>query len=114
MSLLGELTAIMDGLGLPVETGVFSGTAPEVYTVLTPTADVYDLFADNRPREDVEGVRISLYHKGNYRADKRRIEAALQSADITITGRNYVGREDDTGYHHYAIDAEKNYETEET
>ena len=41
------------------------------------------------------------------------IVKALLSADFTVTARKYVGHEDDTGYHHYAVDTAKNYEMEE-
>ena len=44
---------------------------------------------------------------------KRMLETAFIGAGLTITGRTYLGREDDTGYHHYAIDVANNYETEE-
>ena len=109
MSLLSELVSIFDRLSIPVETGVFSKQAPRQYAVLTPVLDSFTLYADNKPEQDVEEVRISLYDKGNYQSAKKRIEAALLSADITITDRRYVSREDETGYHHYAIDVAKNY-----
>ena len=32
------------------------------------------------------------------------------NADITITDRRYIAHEDDTGYHHFAIDVAKDYE----
>jgi hypothetical protein len=35
VSLLSELNTIITGLGLPVETGVFSGKAPAEYIVRT-------------------------------------------------------------------------------
>ena len=66
MSLLSELTSLLDGLNVPVETGVFSDPAPDRYAVLTPIVDTYDLFSDNAPGLDVEEVRISLFDKGNY------------------------------------------------
>lgn len=113
MSLLSELVTILDGLSIPVETGVFSKQPPNRYAVLTPILDSFELFADNKPEQDVEVVRISLYDKGNYQSAKRRIEAALLSADITITDRRYVSREDNTGYHHYAIDVAKNFQFQE-
>jgi len=37
----------------------------------------------------------------------------LLQADFVITDRRYIGYEYDTGYHHYAIDVAKEYETEE-
>ena len=41
------------------------------------------------------------------------MESAILAAGITITDRRYIGHEDDTGYHHYAIDVAKNYELQE-
>jgi len=99
----------MAGLGLPVETGVFSDTAPDEYIVLTPLADTFQLHADNIPEIDVQYVRVSLFSRGNYLAMKRKIETALLESDITITGRRYSGHENDTGYHNYAIDVAKEY-----
>ena len=85
MSLLAELSTILGELSIRSETGVFSGIAPDTYVVLTPVSDRYDVFADNRPEQDVEEVRISLYTRGNYRFLKRRIERALLSDGITVT-----------------------------
>ena len=31
------------------------------------------------------------------------------NAGFTITLRRYIGREDDSGYHHYVIDMDKEY-----
>jgi hypothetical protein len=111
LSILSELNALITPV-IPVETGVFTGEAPDAYAVLTPLADDFALFADGLPLMDVCEVRISLFTKGNYSALKRQITSALFQADFTVTGRHYVGHEDDTGYHHYAIDAAKEYETE--
>ncbi len=113
MSLLSEIKTIIEATGLPVETGVFSDTPPDRYAVLTPLADTFDLFSDNKPGEDIEEVRISLFDKGNYLAVKRQVTTALLSSEITITDRRYIGHEDDTGYHHYAIDVAKNYSIQE-
>lgn len=112
MSLLTELNALANSLGIPVETGVFSGTAPDEYLVLTPLVDSFALHADNRPQYDVQEVRISLYAKGNYVERVEQITRSLLAADITITDRRYIGHEDDTGYFHYAIDVAKPYEME--
>ena len=49
MSLLSELKIVIEGIGLPVETGVFSDEPPEEYVVVTPLADTYELHADNLP-----------------------------------------------------------------
>ena len=103
MSILQELTALLSPI-LPVETGMFSGVPPDDYLVLTPMADEFPLFGDNEPLLDVAEVRISLFTKSNYIRRKNQITAALLEAAFTITERRYIGHEDDTGYHHYAID----------
>lgn len=113
MSLLSEVKTVIESAGVPVETGVFSDTPPGRYAVLTPLADTFDLFSDNTPEEDVEEVRISLFDKGNYIPVKRQITRLLLASEITITDRRYIGHEDDTGYHHYAIDVAKNYSIQE-
>ena len=113
MSLLSELNAVAENLGIAVETGVFTDTAPNEYLVLTPLVDTFDLHADNTPGVDVQEVRLSLFTKGNYTKRKNQIVRALLAADITITDRRYVGHEDDSGYHHYAIDVANYYEMEE-
>lgn len=113
MSLLSDLNEVLELLGIPIETGVFSGVPPDEYLVFIPLTDLFEAHADNRPGFDVQEVRISLFSKGNYQQRKRQIITALLNADITVTERRYIGHEDDTGYHHYAIDVAKSYETEE-
>jgi len=112
MSILSELTALLSRL-LPVETGVFSGKAPDEYVVITPLADTFGVHADNRPRHEIQEARLSLFSKGNYRRRKNEIERALLAADFTITSRLYIGHENDSKYFHYNIDAAKNYELED-
>lgn len=112
MSLLSELTAIAKKKKIPVETGVFSKAAPDTYIVLTPIADGLRLMADNTPGYEEQSVRISLFCKGNYMTYKKNLTKAFLDSDITIADRRYIGHEDDTGYHHYAIDVAKIYELE--
>lgn len=88
-------------------------TECDEYLVFTPLYDSFELHADNAPTADVQEVRISLFSKGNYTRTVSRLVKALLNADITVTARKYVGHEDDTGYHHYAVDTAKNYEMEE-
>ena len=109
MSLLSEMKAIIENSDIPVETGVFSDVPPATYAVLTPLSDSFDIHADNRPGVDVQEVRLSLFCKENYLKIKNRLVKAMLNADITITNRRYIGHEDDTGYHHYAIDVAKSY-----
>ncbi|NLI70636.1 MAG: hypothetical protein GX364_07220 [Firmicutes bacterium] len=112
MSILTELNTILAPV-LPVETGVFSGVPPDEYLVLTPMTDEFALFCDNEPAIDVSEVRISLFSKGNYQQIKQRLIGILLNAGFTITDRRYIGHEDDSGYHHFAIDVAKFYELEE-
>lgn len=111
MSLLEELNTVLTPL-VPIETGVFSGTPPDRYLVITPMADTFDLYTDDAPRHEMQEARLSLYDKGNYTAIKNTIVRTLLNADITITDRRYIGHEDDTGYHHFAIDVAKDYDYE--
>ena len=112
MSLLTDLNTLLDTLQIPVETGVFNGKAPETYVVITPLTDSFALYAGDCPQYEVQEARLSLFSQGNYRPIKRQIEKALLAAGITMTDRRYIGHEDDTGYHHFAIDAAKHYELE--
>ncbi len=113
MSLLSELNTIAGSYGIPVETGVFTDPAPDTYLVLTPLSDTFDLHADDRPGIDTQEVRLSLFCRENYMKIKNTLARALLAADVTVTDRRYIGHEDDTGYHHYAIDVAKSYVWEE-
>ena len=113
MSLLADLNTIAGNVGIAVETGVFSGTAPTEYLVLTPLSDSFDVHADNDPGVDVQEVRIYLFTKGSYTRWKNTLVRAILAADMTITERRYVGHDDDSGYHNYAIDVANYYELED-
>lgn len=113
MSLLSDLNTLLSPLGIPLETGVFTDTAPDKYLVFVPLTDSFELHADNNPEYDIQEVRISLYEKGSYTQDKNSIVSALLDAEITITDRRYIGYDGDTGYHHYVIDTANLYETED-
>ena len=112
MSLLSELNTLLGDLHILVETGVFTGKAPETYVVITPLTDSFAMYAGDDPQYEVQEARLSLFSQGNYRLLKRQIEKALLAAGITMTDRRYIGHEDDTGYHHFAIDMAKHYELE--
>lgn len=113
MSLLSELKTVADACSIPVETGVFSDVPPDLYLVITPMADTFELHADNSPGYDTQEARLSLFVKGSYTAIKGTLVRALLGADFCITDRWYIGHEDDTGFHHHAIDVAKTYEMEE-
>ena len=113
MSVLADIQTALSALDIPIETGVFTDTAPAKYIVAVPITDTFDLHADNAPGIDVQEARLSLYAQGNYIADKNAIVKMLLGADFTITDRRYIGYETETGYHHYAVDVAKHYEMEE-
>ena len=110
MSTLTDLNTALGKLGIPLETGVFTEAAPDKYIVIVPLTDGFAVMADNEPNYDVQEARISFYCKGNYISDKNRIVRCLLGADFTITGRQYIGYETETSYHHYVIDVAKHYE----
>lgn len=110
MNILSELNSVLSTLDIPIETGVFTDTAPERYIVVVPMSDSFDLHADNSPAVDVQEARLSLYAQGNYMKDNNTIVRTLLAADFTITDRRYIGYETETGYHHYAVDVAKFYE----
>lgn len=113
MSILKDLNLALTPLGIPLETGVFADNAPDKYIVIIPMSDTFGVKADNAPMYDVQEARISFFCKGNYGIDKNRIIRALLSAELTITSRQYIGYENDTGYHHYVVDVENHYKMEE-
>lgn len=112
MSLLSDLQTIAEHCGVPVETGVFSGKAPDTYFVITPMSDIFELHADNAPGCETQEARLSLFTKGSYTKLKNSLVRALLGANLYITDRRYIGFETDTGYHHYAIDVAQIYELE--
>ena len=104
MSLLSDLQTIAESCGVSVETGVFSGKAPNTYLVITPLSDSFELHADNAPGCETQEVRLSLFTKGSYTKLKNALVRALLGADFYITDRRYIGYETETGYHHSASD----------
>ena len=114
MSLLKNLNSLLEPIGIPIETGVFSGKPPEEYIVITPMSDRLDFYADNQAHSVIEEARLSLFSKKNYQSLKNEVTKALLIGEMTITDRQYIGFENDTKYHHYAIDVMKEYEMEES
>jgi hypothetical protein len=111
--MLEELNMIVESAGLPVEIGVFSATAPYEYVVITPISEHFELFSDNAPCMNIEEARLSLYSKGNYCAKKRQLVRLLLAAGFLVSERRYIGLEENTGYHHFAIDVAKEYMEED-
>ena len=102
--MLEELNTIVESAGLPVETGVFSGTAPDEYVVITPISEHFALFSDDTPGMNIEEARLSLFSNKNYTQKKDLLVRTLLTAGFTVSDRQYIGHEADTGYHQYSID----------
>ena len=113
MSMLEELNTLVTSAGLPVETGVFSTVAPDEYVVITPISEHFELYSDNAPCMNIEEARLSLFSKANYAAKKRLLVRLLLSAGFLVSERRYIGLEENTGYHHFAIDVAKEYMEED-
>jgi len=109
MSILKELNLIADLCSISVETGRFSGIPPDLYLVITPLIELFEVHADNNPEYEIQEARLSLFSKDSYTTIKNTLISTLLGADFTITDRRYIEYEDDTGYHHYAIDVAKPY-----
>ena len=112
MNILSQLMITFEPVGLPVETGYFSGTPPDEYIVLIPIVDRLELYADNLPQAQTEEIRLSVFTKNNYLNLRNQFTRLLLGAGFSITDRRYIGFEEDTKYHHYAIDVMKEYEME--
>ncbi|MFZ3578802.1 hypothetical protein [Virgibacillus sp. DJP39] len=110
-SILNDIKTVLNQLGIPIETGIFSKAAPKEYIVITAMNDLFELYADNLPLHEIQESRVSLFTKHNYMARKNVMVSLLQAADFTITDRRYMGLERDTGFHHFVIDVAKDYET---
>ena len=113
MSVFSEIHAILAPVGVPMEMGIFSDKAPDEYIVVVPLTEEFALFADNQPQNDIQELRISIYTKGNYNKIKNAVVKAFLDAEYTITDRQYLGYEADTGYHHYNVDVANYYETDD-
>ena len=104
-TLLETLTRACTSLGLPVSVGNHAATpAPDTYVVLVPLAETFEVFAGDQPGAQVIEVRASLFTKGDYQEPSRALTSELLCEGVTITARRYVGYEDDTKYHHWAVD----------
>ena len=75
--------------------------------------DSYSVFRYNNKRNLKKKWLIlpGLVEAGVAVAYNHQIILSLE--DFTITDRRYIGHEDDTGFHHYAIDVAKLYGLEE-
>jgi len=64
MSILSELNSLLDALGIPIETGVFSGVPPDEYLVITPMTDTFEVFARQPASGRNPGGKVVFIYKG--------------------------------------------------
>jgi hypothetical protein len=109
MSLLENLCELLDTLWFPHFTAEFPDVPPPEYCVLVPIADTFSLQGDGAPLDELQEVRLSLFSQKNYLTAARKITKAALEAGIIVTSRTYVGYENETKFHHYALDLSKNF-----
>lgn len=108
-SILKDISDTLEITGIQIETGIFTEKAPDEYLVIIPMGDIFNFYADDQPNSELQEARLSLFSKNNYMARKNELVKTLLNADFIITERRYIGYEEDTGFHHFAIDVEKVY-----
>lgn len=112
MSILEDIQMALAELDIPVVTGAYKDKAPDAYIVVVPLADSWGYHADDLPRVDVQEARLALFSRASYTVMKNSVISALLAAGFSVTLRQYIGYEPDTGYFHYNIDTQKVYEME--
>lgn len=109
-SILSEIATVLTALSVPHETGVYAAPEPDIYAVIVPLVDTFEVEADDIPNAETQEARIALYSKSNYRSTANNIIKALLRAGLTVTARQYIEYESDTGYHHFNIDVAQAYD----
>ena len=109
LSILAELKLIAQRLAIPVQTAAFQKKPPDTFLVLTPMVEIFPEHADDEPQFTQPEVRLSLYSKGSYTILADTLVRRLLQSGFTVTARQYIEYETDTGYHHYEIDVTKVY-----
>lgn len=115
MSVLSEICTVLTAEKVPYETGAYKEPAPDSYVAIVPMVDTFEVEADDGPNAETQEARLSVFSKSNYLSFVNRITRALLNAGLTVTARQYIEYESDTGYHHYNIDVAQayDYSTEE-
>lgn len=61
--------------------------------------------SSGQPGAQLMEVRASIYAKTDYPAPSRALMNVLPCEVVTIVARGYIGFEDDTKCHHWAVDS---------
>ena len=110
MSVLSEICTVLTAEKVPYETGAYKEPAPDAYVAIVPMVDTFEVEADDGPNAEVQEARLSVFSKTNYKTFANSIVKALLKAGLTVTARQYIEYESDTGYHHYNIDVAQAYD----
>jgi len=93
---------------LPISTAINnSDTAPDEYLIITPLDEHAEQYIDGSYGEDIQSARLVLFSKINYLPRKNQIYNILCSELYTVTNRQYIGYDNETGYYQYIFDVEK-------
>ena len=80
--------------------------------LLSLSSDTFDVHSDNCPQYEIQEGRFRYLAKRTIKYE--RISLSVRSwMQTSVTDRRYIGHEDDTDYHHYAIDVAKEYKLQE-
>ena len=85
-NIIQDAKSVLDRLKIPNETIKFSGKAKDTYAVLTPLDSSFE-YANDKPIEDVQGLRISIFSKTNFISFVNDLCIKLLDADLAITNR---------------------------
>jgi hypothetical protein len=106
-SIMKDVAAILTTLSIDYETGVYTAQpAPATFCVIIPGTETPEC-ADDIPDNVVSTATIELYSTGNYLDVARKIMTQIVDNGLTLEGCEFVEKEPDTGYNHYAIDVSK-------
>ena len=106
-SITKDIKDLLDVLKIPNEVGLFTPEpAPSIFCVIVPVNDQMS-YAEDIPDNVVSSATVELYVKGNYLTTARKIMTAIVEAGLTLGGAEFVEKESETGFYHYAIEVEK-------
>ena len=109
-----ELKDILDELKIPNEVGLYTPQpAPDLFCVVVPVSDTFS-YTEDGPEAMISEATVELYSKTNYLSTAHDIMKAIaESDDLTLAGGEFIEKESDTGYYHYAISVQTTQQWEE-
>ena len=106
MSMNSDIITALSTTSLPIETGMYTGTATN-YIVLVPLGERNEDIADDKDLTETEEMYVNLYHVGNYLSKKNQIKTLLKAAGFFIAESRYIEIDAETKQHHYVFTIEK-------